>query len=47
MGALDLNLLSVRRLAKMLSKVIVLRFEVIILMKEVKARFVAGLVQSV
>ena len=34
MGVLDLNLLSVRRLVELLSKVIVLRFEIIILMKE-------------
>ena len=34
MGALDLNLLSVRRLVELLSKVIVLRFEIIILTKE-------------
>ena len=34
MGMLDLNLLSVRRLVELLSKVIVLRFEIVILMKE-------------
>ena len=34
MGVLDLNLLSVRRLVELLSKVIVLHFEIIVLMKE-------------
>ena len=47
MGALDLNLLSVRRLVELLTKVIVVRFEIVILMKEAEAHFVAGLVQSV
>jgi hypothetical protein len=41
MGALDLNLLSVRRLVELLSKVIVLRFEIIIITKEALACFVA------
>ena len=47
MGVLDLNLLSVRRLVELLSKVIVLRFEIVILMKEVQVRFVAGLVWGI
>jgi hypothetical protein len=47
MGALDLNLLSVRRLVKLLSKVIILHFEIIILMKEMQARFIASLIWSV
>jgi hypothetical protein len=47
MGALDLNLLSVRRLVELLSKVIILRFEIIILMKEMQARFVTSLIWSV
>ena len=34
MGVLDLNLLSVRRLVELLSKVIVLHFEIVILTKE-------------
>ena len=34
MGVLDLNLLSVWRSVELLSKVIVLRFEIVILMKE-------------
>jgi len=47
MGALYLNLLSVRRLVELLSKVIILRFEIIILLKEEQARFIAGLVWGV
>ena len=47
MGALDLNLLSVRRLVELLSKVIVLYFEIIILTKEMQACFIAGLVWSI
>ena len=47
MGALDLNLLSVRRLVELLSKVIVLRFEIVILMKEAQAHFVASLVWGI
>ena len=47
MGALDLNLLSVRRLVELLSKVIVLCFEIVVLTKETQARFIAGFVWSV
>ena len=34
MGALNLNLLSVKRLVELLEKVIVLRFDIIVMMKE-------------
>ena len=37
-SVLDLNLLSVRRLVELLAKMIVLRFEIIILMKKAQAR---------
>jgi hypothetical protein len=47
MGALDLNLLNVRRLVELLSKVIVLRFEIIVLTKEMQARFIASLIWSI
>jgi hypothetical protein len=46
-GALNLNLLSVRRLVELLSKVVVFCFEVIILMKEAHARFISGLVWGI
>jgi hypothetical protein len=44
---LDLNLLSVRRLVELLVKMIVLRFEIIILMKEAQTCFVASLVWGI
>jgi hypothetical protein len=44
---LDLNLLSVRRLVELLAKMIILRFEIIILMKEAQACFVASLIWGV
>jgi hypothetical protein len=47
MGALVMNLLSVRRLVELLSKVTVLRFEIVVLMKETQARFVTSLVWSI
>ena len=47
MGAFDLNLQSVRRLVELLSKVIVLCFEIIILMREAQACFVTGLVWGI
>jgi hypothetical protein len=43
-SVLDLNLLSVRRLVELLAKMIVLRFEKIILTKEAQACFIASLV---
>ena len=47
MGSFDLNLLSVRRLVELLTKVIILHFKIIILTKEVEVRFVASLIRSV
>jgi hypothetical protein len=44
---LDLSLLSVRRLVELLMKVIVLRFEIIILTKEVQVRFIASLIWGI
>jgi hypothetical protein len=46
-SVLDLNLLSVRRLVELLAKMIILRFEIIILMKEAQACFVASLIWGV
>ena len=42
-----MNLLSVRRLNELLAKVIVLRFEIIILTKEAEACFIAGLIWGI
>jgi hypothetical protein len=45
-SVLNLNLLSVSRLVELLAKVIV-HFEIIILMKEAQAHFVASLVWGI
>ena len=42
-----LNLLSVSRLVELLAKVVILHFEIIVLAKEVQARFVVCLIGSV
>ena len=47
MGVLNLNQLSVRRLVELLSKVIVLRFEIVILTKEALSCFITGLVWGI
>jgi hypothetical protein len=43
-GVHELDLLSVRRLVKLLMKVVIFCFEIIILAKKVEARFIASLV---
>jgi hypothetical protein len=46
-SVLDLDLLSVRRPVVLLAKMIVLHFEIIILMKEAQAHFIASIVWGI